>query len=158
MRHAETIDLYSRRVVGWAMAATMEASLILEALNKALGHRQIEPDQLMIHAAQGSQYRATAYRQQLEDRKISCSMSAKGCCCDNSVVESFCSTLKHELDLDDDVETLNSPQQLIRQLSCWIDGYYSRERRHSTIGYLSPINYEQKGTSKIEDSARLKSL
>jgi transposase InsO family protein len=137
------IDLYSRRVVGWAMGATMEATLVLEALNRALGHRQIEPDQLLIHTDQGSQYRATAYRQLLENHKISCSMSAKGCCWDNAVVESFFSTLKHELDLDDDAETMNSPQQLIRNLAFWIDGYYNRERRHSTIGYLSPINYEQ---------------
>ena len=137
------IDLYSRRVVGWAMGATMEATLVLEALNRALGHRQIEPDQLLIHTDQGSQYRATAYRQLLEDRKIICSMSAKGCCWDNAVVESFFSTLKHELGLDDEAEILNSPQQLIRQLAFWIDGYYNRERRHSTIGYLSPIDYEQ---------------
>jgi transposase InsO family protein len=137
------IDLYSRRVVGWAMGATMEATLVLEALNRALGHRQIEPDQLLIHTDQGSQYRAMAYRQLLEARKISCSMSAKGCCWDNAVVESFFSTLKHELGLDDDAQILKSPQQLIRQLAFWIDGYYNRERRHSTIGYLSPIDYEQ---------------
>ena len=137
------IDLYSRRVVGWAMGATMEAILVLEALNRALGHRQIEPEQLLIHTDQGSQYRATAYRQLLEAHKISCSMSAKGCCWDNAVVESFFSTIKLELDLDDDAETLKSPQQLIRQLAFWIDGYYNRERRHSTIGYLSPIDYEQ---------------
>ena len=137
------IDLYSRRVVGWAMGPTMEATLVLEALNRALGHRQIEPDGLLIHTDQGSQYRATAYRQLLEDHKISCSMSAKGCCWDNAVVESFFSTLKHELGLDDDAEILNSPQQLIRQMAFWIDGYYNRERRHSTIGYLSPIDYEQ---------------
>jgi putative transposase len=137
------IDLYSRRVVGWALGATMEATLVLEALNRALGHRQIEPDRLLIHTDQGSQYRATAYRQLLENHKISCSMSAKGCCWDNAVVESFFSTLKHELGLDDDAEILNSPQQLIRHLAFWIDGYYNRERRHSTIGYLSPIDYEQ---------------
>ena len=137
------IDLYSRRVVGWAMGATMEAALVLEALNRALGHRQIEPDQLLIHTDQGSQYRATAYRQLLEDHKISRSMSAKGCCWDNAVVESFFSTLKHEMGLDDDAVTLYSPQQLIRQFAFWIDGYYNRERRHSTIGFLSPIDYEQ---------------
>jgi len=70
-------------------------------------------------------------------------MSAKGCCCDNAVVESFFSNLKHELALDDDAEILNSPQRLIRRLAFWIVGYYNRERRHSTIGYLSPIDYEQ---------------
>jgi len=137
------IDLYSRRVVGWAMGGTMEASLVLEALNRALGHRQIEPDQLLIHTDQGSQYRVTAYRQLLGGRKISCSMSAKGCCWDNAVVESSFSTIKHELGLDDDAEILNSPQQLIREMAFWIDGYYNRERRHSTIGNFSPIDYEQ---------------
>jgi transposase InsO family protein len=137
------IDLYSRRVVGWAMGVTMGATLVLEALNRALGHRLIKPDQLLVHTDQGSQYRAAAYRQLLENYKISCSMSAKGCCWDNAVVESFFSTLKHELGLDDAAEILNSPQQLIRQMAFWIDGYYNRERRHSTIGYLSPIDYEQ---------------
>jgi transposase InsO family protein len=85
----------------------------------------------------------TAYRQLLENHKISYSMTAKGCCWDNAVVESFFSTLKHELGLDDDAAILNSPQQLIRHLAFWIDGYYNRERRHSTIGYLSPIDNEQ---------------
>ena len=97
----------------------------------------------MIHTDQGSQYRAMAYRQLLGGRKNTCSMSAIGYCWDNAAVESFFSTLKHELELDDDAATLNSPQQLIRHLSFWIDGYYNRERRHSTIGYVSPIDYEQ---------------
>ncbi len=116
---------------------------MLEPLNRALGHRQIEPDRLLIHTDQGSPYRATAYRQLLENHKISCSMSAKGYCWDKTVVESFFSTLKHELGLDDEAKILNSPQQLIRHLAFWIDGYYNRIRRHSTIGYLSPIDYEQ---------------
>lgn len=137
------IDLYSRRVVGWALAASMETTLVLEALNRALGHRQLEADKLLIHTDQGSQYRATAYRQLLESRQISCSMSAKGCCWDNAVVESFFSTLKHELDLDDNRKELINPQQLQRELAFWIEGYYNRERRHSTNGYLSPIDYEQ---------------
>ncbi len=79
-------------------------------------------------------------------------MPLKGCCWDNAVVESFFSTLKHELDLDDDAEALLSSQQLHRRLAFWIDGYYNRERRHSTIGYLSPIDYEQQfiNTGKIE--------
>ncbi len=123
-------------------------------LNRALGHRQIEPDRLLVHTDQGSQYRATAYRKLLEGRKISCSMSAKGCCWDNAVVESFFSTLKHELDLDDDAEALLSSQQLQSRLAFWIDGYYNRERRHSTIGYLSPIAYEQQfiNTRKLESA------
>jgi transposase InsO family protein len=70
-------------------------------------------------------------------------MSAKGYCWDNAVVDSFFSSLDHELDLDDDSEILNNPEQLIRQLAFWINGYYNRERRHSRIGYLSPIDYEK---------------
>ncbi len=107
------------------MGATMEATLVLQALNRALGHRQIEPDQLLIHTDQGSQFRA------------------KGCCWDNAVVESFFSTLKHELDLDDDAEALFSTQQLQSRLAFWIDGDHNRERRHATIRYLSPIDDEQ---------------
>jgi len=125
------------------MGTTMETTLVLEALKRALGHRQIEPEKLLIHTDQGSQYRSNAYRQMLEIYKIAPSMSAKGCCWDNAVAESFFSTLKHELDLDDNAKALNTPQQLRRQLAFWIDGYYNRERRHSTIGYVSPINYEQ---------------
>jgi transposase InsO family protein len=138
------MDLFSRRVVGWSLGASMEASLVLEALNRALGQRQVEPEQLLIHTDQGSQYQATAYRELLGARGITCSMSAKGCCWDNALVESLFSTLKHELGLDDDSETRISPRQLQRDLAFWIDGYYNRERRHSTLGYLSPIDYEQK--------------
>lgn len=67
------------------MGATIETTLVLEALNRALGQRRLEPDQLLIHTDQGSQYWATAYRQLLEDHQISCSISAKACCWDNAV-------------------------------------------------------------------------
>jgi putative transposase len=75
---------------------------------------------------------------------ISSSMSAKGCYRNNAVVESFLSNLKHELVLNDDAETLNNPpQQLIRKLAFWINGYYNRESHHSTTGHLSPITCDQ---------------
>jgi len=137
------IDLYSRHVVGWKLDQRMDAALVIEALNRALGHRRVESEKLLIHTDQGSQYRANDYRELLQKEKITCSMSAKGCCWDNAVVESFFSTLKLELNLDDDREVLISPQQLQRDLAFWIEGYYNRERRHSTIGYMSPIDYEQ---------------
>jgi transposase InsO family protein len=130
-------------VVGWTLDQRMDAALVIEALNRALGHRQVEPAQLLLHTDQGSHYRGTDYRDLLKEQKIVCSMSAKGCCWDNAVVESFFSTLKVELDLDDNRDTLISPQQLQRDLVFWIEGYYNRERRYSTIGYLSPIDYEQ---------------
>ncbi|QNI64119.1 DDE-type integrase/transposase/recombinase [Synechococcus sp. A15-44] len=111
------MDLFSRRVVGWSLGTSMEASLVLEALNRALGQRQVEPDQLLIHTDQGSQYRATAYRELLEAHGITCSMSAKGCCWDNAVVESLFSTLKHELGLDDDAVDRIAPKRLQRDLA-----------------------------------------
>ena len=117
------IDLFSRRVVGWKLDHRMDAALVIEALNRALGHRQIEPEKLLLHTDQGSQYRATDYRDLLREQKIVCSMSAKGCCWDNAVVESFFSTLKLELDLDDNREELISPRQLQRDLAFWIEGY-----------------------------------
>jgi transposase InsO family protein len=141
------IDLFSRRVVGWKLDHRMDAALVIEALNRALGHRLVEPELLLIHTDQGSQYRASDYRILLEKHEIGCSMSAKGCCWDNAVAESFFSTLKLELDLDDNRKELIAPQQLQRDLAFWIEGYYNRERRHSTIGYLSPIVYEQQFVS-----------
>jgi transposase InsO family protein len=138
------VDLFSRRVVGWKLDHRMDAALVIEALNRALGLRRVEPETLLLHTDQGSQYRATVYRELLGKHEIACSMSARGCCWDNAVVESFFSTLKLELNLDDNREVLISPQQLQRDLAFWIEGYYNRERRHSTIGYLSPIDYEQR--------------
>ncbi|MGB7565975.1 MAG: DDE-type integrase/transposase/recombinase [Prochlorococcaceae cyanobacterium] len=129
------IDLFSRHVVGWTLGSTVEAALVIEALNRALGHHQVEREQLLIHTDQGSQARATDYLQLLEGRKISCSISAKGCWWDDAVVEIFSSTLKLELNLDDDREVLISPQQLQRDWAFWIDGHYNRERRHSTIDF-----------------------
>ncbi|MEA5475548.1 IS3 family transposase [Synechococcus sp. CCY9201] len=90
---AAWIDLLSRRVVGWTLDQRMDAALVVEALNRALGHRQMEPEQLLVHTDQGSQYRPTDYRDLLRKREIVCSMSGKGCCWDNAVVESFFSTL-----------------------------------------------------------------
>jgi transposase InsO family protein len=87
------IDLFSRRVVGWTLDARMDTALVIEALSRALGHRQVEPDQPLIHTDQGSQYRANDYRELLQQEKITCSMSAKGCCWDNAAVESLFSTL-----------------------------------------------------------------
>lgn len=86
-------DFYSRRVVGWKLDQRIDASLVIEALNKALGHRRVESEKLLIHTDEGSQYRANDYRKLLQKEKITCSMSAKGCCWDNAVVESFFSTL-----------------------------------------------------------------
>jgi putative transposase len=74
------IDLFSRRVVGWKLDGRMDATLVIEAFNRALWHRQVAPETLLLHADQGSQYGETDYRSLLRQRKLSCSMPAKGCC------------------------------------------------------------------------------
>jgi len=101
----------------------MDAARLIVALNRALGDRCVEPAQLLIHTDQGSQYRAKDYRMVLQKEMITCSMSAKGWCWDNAVVESLFSTLKLELNLDDDREDLISPQLLQYDLAFWIEGY-----------------------------------
>lgn len=110
------IDLYSRRVVRCKLDPRMDATLVIEALNRALGHRQVEPEKLLIHTDQGSQYRANVYRVLLAKHEIVCSMSVKGCCWTNTMVENFFSSFKLELDLDDDREVLISPRKLQRDL------------------------------------------
>jgi transposase InsO family protein len=137
------IDVFGRHVVGWKLDQRMDAALVVEALNRALGQRHVEPEQLLLLTAQGSQYWASDYHALLSKHEISRSLSARGCFWDNAVVESFFSTHKTELDLDDNREALISPQQLQLDLAFWIKGYSNRERRHSSIGYLSPIVYEQ---------------
>ena len=103
--------------------------MVLEALNRGLGQRQIETDQLLIQTDHGSQYRANAYRQMLEIHKIMTSMAAKDCCWVNAMAESFVFTLKHELDLGDHAKALTTSQQLLCKLALSIDGYDNRECR-----------------------------
>ena len=138
------IDLFSRRVVDWKLGGSMDSSLVTEALNRAMGLRNVVPDKLLIHTDRGSQYTATDYQKILKDRKIICSMSGKGNCWDNAVVESFFSTLKLELDLDENAQNLRPPRHILRDLAFWIEGYHNRERRHSSIDYLSPIVFEER--------------
>lgn len=136
------IDLYSRRVVGWKLGASMEASLVIEALDRAVGARSINLEKLMIHTDQGSQYTGKDFQQKLVGKEITCSMSRRGNCWDNACVESFFATLKDELEID--LGFLRSPDKLLRDLAFWIDGYYNPVRRHSSIGYYSPIAFEHR--------------
>jgi putative transposase len=114
---AVCIDLYRRRVIGWAVEARIEDTLMLKALNRAMRHRHFDPNQLLIQTDQGSEYRTSALRRRLEGRKISCCMSGNGCSLNDAMVESLSSSRKHELKLDDNTATLNSLEQLIRNLT-----------------------------------------
>ncbi len=129
------LDLYSRRVVGWAMGERINQALTLRALKMALAGRAPKPG-LVHHSDRGSQYAAKSYRRILKARGIECSMSRKGDCWDNAVAESFFATLKVELVY----ETLFITRaQARQQIFEYIEVFYNRVRRHSYLGYVSPV-------------------
>ncbi len=139
---AVVLDLFSRRVVGWSMADHMKTELVLDALRRALGHRAPSGDGLMFHSDRGSQYASGDYRKALDVAGISCSMSRRGNCWDNAVAESFFSTLKMELIYNNEFFlTYESAQTDIAE---WIEVFYNRQRRHSTIDYVSPVDFEDR--------------
>jgi putative transposase len=135
---AVILDLFSRRVVGWAVDDTLDRRLALAALDRALAARRPPPG-LVHHSDRGSQYASHDYRNSLSQRGLICSMSRKGDCWDNAVVESFFSTIKAEL-LDDD--TWPSKAAAENAIAAYIDGFYNLTRRHSTLDYVSPAEFE----------------
>ena len=147
---AVVIDLFSRRVVGWAAADHMRLELVLEALRMALGLRQPDVGGLTHHSDRGSQYAAHDYRAALADGGIICSMSRKGNCWDNAVAESFFATLKKELIHRDGWATRRETKAAIGE---YIALFYNVLRRHSTLGYLSPMEFERAFTQRGAQTA-----
>ena len=135
---AAIIDLFSRRVVGWAMASTMETSLVRSALDMALGNRSPGKD-LIHHSDRGSQYASESYRSALRQQGITASMSRRGNCYDNAVIESFWHSLKVELVHRRSFATRSEAEQDIFE---YIEVFYNRVRLHSSIGYVSPAAFE----------------
>ena len=135
---AVVLDLFSRKVVGWAMDSNMETGLITNALKMALRTRK-PPKGLLHHSDRGSQYASNAYQQLLTDYKITCSMSRKGNCYDNAVMESFFATLKQERVYHHHYQ---SHQQARQDIFEYMEVWYNRKRMHSTLGYLSPEEFE----------------
>jgi transposase InsO family protein len=135
---AVVVDLFSRRIVGWATATHMRTELVLSALDMALGRRVPTPGMLH-HSDRGSQYASHDYRDALRERDIVCSMSRKGDCWDNAVVESFFATLKKELIHRHPWGTVKAAREAIVE---YIEVFYNRKRKHSTLGYLSPAAFE----------------
>jgi putative transposase len=131
-------DAYSRRIVGWSMADHMRAELVVDALQMALHRRRPGPG-LIHHSDQGSQYVALGFGQKARDAGIAVSMGSKGCAYDNAVAESFFATLKKEL-----VHRRSWPtrRELISEVFEFVEGFYNTTRRHSTLGYLSPAQFE----------------
>ena len=140
---AAILDLFSRRVVGWAMRQDMERELCLSALRMALKSRQPPPG-LVHHSDRGSQYASTEYRRTLADHGLRCSMSRKGDCWDNAVAESFWSTLKSELVERTVFATRDDARSAIFE---FIEVFYNRQRLHSHLAYRTPAEHESLASS-----------
>jgi transposase InsO family protein len=135
---AVVLDFFSRKIIGWKMSDTMSAKLCCEALRMAMVRRQ-PPAELIHHSDRGSQYASFEYRSMLKLGNFSQSMSRKGNCYDNSMVESFFGTLKIER-----VHRIRyaTGKQAQNDIENYIDNFYNLKRRHSSLDYASPIDYE----------------
>ena len=135
---AAVIDLCSRKIVGWAMADHLRAELCVEALEMALSRRQTIRG-LLHHSDRGIQYACGEYQGVLQENGIACSMSGPGDCYDNAVIESFFKTLKAELVYQQEFATRAEATSAIFE---YVEVFYNRQRRHSSLGYVSPCEFE----------------
>ena len=136
---AVVMDLFSRQIIGWAMDKTMTTELILDAFKMAVGKRKTEPG-LILHSDRGVQYRSSDYQAHLLDSNIQSSMSRKGNCWDNAAMESFFARLKVE---SVHAESFNGLNDAYASVFEYIELFYNTVRRHSSIDYQSPKQYEQ---------------
>jgi transposase InsO family protein len=132
-------DLYSRKVVGWSMAATMESRLVVDALEMAV-KRRLPDEGLVAHSDRGSQYASEHYQLLLGKHGITCSMSEVAQCWDNAPAESFFASLKKELTHHEDYQTREEARASIFE---YIEVFYNNQRLHSSLGYVTPAAYEQ---------------
>lgn len=132
-------DLYSRKIVGWSMSDRIDSRLVINALEMAI-QREVPEAGLVTHSDRGVQYASELYQVLLKQHHITCSMSRKGNCWDNAPMESFFATLKKELVHRERYLTRSQARQSLFE---YIETFYNRVRRHSTIGYCSPVNFEQ---------------
>lgn len=146
---AVVMDLFSRRIVGWAMSDNIDSKLVQSAMKMAILHR--EPDKGLIHHSdRGVQYAAQDFQDLLDDNKIICSMSRKGNCWDNACVESFFGSLKNEWVKGKIYETYEDGEKDIFK---YIEVFYNRKRRHASLGYVSPAVYEEMHEMKQDRAA-----
>lgn len=134
---ASLLDLYSRRIVGWAMADHMDTALVEKAWNMAVRHRR-PPAQLLHHTDRGSQYTSESYLHLLEKAHCQISMSRTGNCYDNAVIESFHATLKGECAYQPFATKALARTAIFEFIEVW----YNRHRLHSSLGYISPVDFE----------------
>jgi transposase InsO family protein len=132
-------DLYSRQIVGWSMGEHLGSRLVVDALEMAVA-RRLPGEGLVAHSDRGSQYASAHYQRLLERHGIACSMSRRGNCWDNAPMESFFASLKKELVHQEDYQTRAEARASVFE---YIEVFYNRVRRHSALGYRSPVEYEQ---------------
>ena len=138
------LDLFNRQVIGWSMDDRLTQDLVLQALHQALGRRKADPG-VIFHSDRGSQYAGHAFRSVLKQHQFSQSMSATGNCYDNAVMESFFHTLKTEVVYFERYRTRADARQSIFE---YIEVFYDRIRRHSSLGYLSPLDFANRMSDK----------
>ena len=137
---AVVLDLFSRKVVGWEVSPTLETSLVLGALRKAIESRNPAGKQLMLHSDRGCQYTSDVYQQTLKAMQITCSMSRTGCCYDNAVMERFFWSLKLEWTNHEQYENLEAAKLSVFR---YIETFYNRTRIHEALNYQSPDGFER---------------
>jgi putative transposase len=138
-RLSAVVDIYSRMVVGWAMSKERDEQLVTKAVAMALAQRRPRAG-LLHHSDRGSQYTSQGYRALLKEAGIQVSMSRKGDCYDNALMESFFGTLKEECVERQIYQTHAEARNSVFE---YIEVFYNRKRKHSSLGYMSPVNYEQ---------------
>ena len=145
---AVVLDAFSRRVVGWAMANHLRTELVLHALNMALGQRR--PTEVIHHSDQGCQYTSVAFGRRCRQMGVRPSMGSVGDCFDNALCESFFATLECEL-----LERQRFRTQAEAKMAVFdfIEGWYNPGRRHSALGYQSPVNYERSAQERLESAS-----
>ena len=146
---AAILDLYSRFIVGWAVSAVNDRHLTIKALEMAVKRRAPEAG-LLHHSDQGSTYASEDYQAMLDARGITCSMSRRGNCHDNAVMEAFFSSLKSEL-----ADRFESCGEAKMALFDYIEVFYNQRRRHSTIGYVSPAVFERHTVAHEKSATRV---
>jgi putative transposase len=136
---AIVLDVWSRRIVGWSMANHLRTKLVLDALDMALAQRR--PDSVIHHSDRGCQYTSYAFGKRCREAKVVPSMGSVGDAYDNAMAESFFATLEREVI---DRRRFKSQAEARMAIFTWLEGWYNPHRRHSSLGYLSPINYERR--------------
>ena len=139
------MDIYSRKIVGWSLSRSLSAELVIKAIMMAILHRNPQAG-LILHSDRGSQYTSISVRNLLKMYQITQSMSSTGNCYDNAITESFFHSLKTELIF---WNSYQSREEAKRSIFEYIEIFYNRERLHSALGYLSPVEFEIKNRKEL---------